>query len=548
FGSIPFNTFAPADLGSVRIIRGGGAAAEGAGALTGVVAMESRTRADLPLFNADAAYGSRNGQDMDVALAPDLGNGFAVLSGHWERGDGYYTTPQSQRVPANVPARYDDWSTSLRTATPLDSQTSLSARIAAYDDHRTLRFSGANSAIQSESASLRLLHHGRWQVDADAYVQAQNYSGVVISATTFKPSLNQRNTPSTGVGGKLEVRSPRLGNLALRFGVNTRAVQGNLAEDAFNAKTGALTAHHYAGGDQVTFGSFGEGDLTLGALTLTGAARLDHWSISNGSYRSIAASGATTTSLFPDRNAWEGSGRLGGLVSLGSGIKLRAAAYTGYRIPTLNELYRVSVVFPVTIQANAVLAPERLEGAEAGVTLTPDKGISIDATTFTNRLGNAIANVTIGTNLQQRRNVRAIMSQGLELDARAVHGPLTLTISYSHNDARVEAPGQALDGHRPAQTPKDVLSASLLWHTCAGAEAGLTLRYLGQQFEDDLSTSTLPGAWVMGGEARLPLNAHLQLTARVENLLNQAVITRNASGSIDLGQPQTFWIGASAHF
>src|SRR3546814_13435035 len=50
---------------------------------------------------------------------------------------------------------------------------------------------------------------------------------------------------------------------------------------------------------------------------------------------------------------------------------LRAAAYTGLRQPTLNELYRPFVVFPVVTQANANLENERLEGFEAGIELAP---------------------------------------------------------------------------------------------------------------------------------------------------------------------------------
>ena len=48
-------------------------------------------------------------------------------------------------------------------------------------------------------------------------------------------------------------------------------------------------------------------------------------------------------------------------------LELRAAVYTGLRLPTLNELYRPFVVFPVTTNANAALKPERLLGYEAGL-------------------------------------------------------------------------------------------------------------------------------------------------------------------------------------
>ena len=45
---------------------------------------------------------------------------------------------------------------------------------------------------------------------------------------------------------------------------------------------------------------------------------------------------------------------------------LRAAAYAGFRVPTLNELYRPFRVGNNTTNANAALKPEKLYGAEIG--------------------------------------------------------------------------------------------------------------------------------------------------------------------------------------
>ena len=69
------------------------------------------------------------------------------------------------------------------------------------------------------------------------------------------------------------------------------------------------------------------------------------------------------------------------------------AGYTGFRLPTLNELYRPFVVFPVTTNANEKLGLEKLKGVEGGIDLTPLPGVSIGVTGFYNRLDGAIANV-----------------------------------------------------------------------------------------------------------------------------------------------------------
>ena len=52
------------------------------------------------------------------------------------------------------------------------------------------------------------------------------------------------------------------------------------------------------------------------------------------------------------------AGRRGGAVwQAAAGLKLRAAGYSGMRLPTLDELYRPFVVFPVTARAMARCAP-----------------------------------------------------------------------------------------------------------------------------------------------------------------------------------------------
>ena len=91
---------------------------------------------------------------------------------------------------------------------PVGGEAELQVRGLAFGDNRTLRFRGADSSSEGEDASVRLVSRGRWQVDALAYLQARNFTNKVISATSFKLTLDQRNTPSTGIGGKIELRPP----------------------------------------------------------------------------------------------------------------------------------------------------------------------------------------------------------------------------------------------------------------------------------------------------------------------------------------------------
>ena len=547
FGYIPFSALVPDRLALVRVTRGGGSGAFGAGAVAGTIELASATRDQMPHVGASAFYGSRDATELSASIAPDLGSGYVSLSGRWDRGDGFQTTPRDQRVAATVPAAYDSWSTNLRAVAPIDATSEIQFRGTLFQDNRTLRFAGADSMSQGQDASIRYISRGRWQVDALAYLQARNFSNIVISSTSFRKSLDQRSTPSTGIGGKIELRPPVGEDHVLRIGVDSRFATGDMYEDAYNAglASNPLTSRRHAGGDQISSGIFAEDDWTIGNLVLTGGVRADRWSIRNGFYKAISAAGLVTQdSSYANRSDWEFSGRAGALYHLSDAVALRGAAYSGFRLPTLNELYRPFVVFPITTQANAALKPEKLKGVEGGIDLTPASGVQLSATLFYNRLDDAIANVTIATNTRQRQNVNAIVAKGVELTASAqLPADFSLLASYAYSHSKVDAPGMAFDGFAPAQVPRHSASATLAWAPKAGPELSATLRYTAKQYEDDLQSDVLPDALTLDALARLPIGHGISLVARGENLFDEDVVTRNAGGSIDLGTPRTLWIG-----
>lgn len=546
FGYIPFTALSGDRLAGVRITRGGGAGPFGAGAVAGTIELASATRADLPEVAGSAYYGSRDATSLTAALSPDLGGGFATLSGRFERGDGFFTAPAAQRVPASGRARYRDWSAGLRVVAPIDADTEVQFRGLIYDDNRTLRFRGADSGAEGQDASIRLIRRSGWQIDALAYVQARNFSNKVISATNFRLTLDQRNTPSTGVGGKIELRPPVGGGHVLRLGADARLGDGELFEDGYSTVTGQVTTRRNAGGRTSTVGLFVEDDWTIGRLVLTGGVRGDRWTIDDGFLRERNAAGTITADRrFADRDGFEATGRAGALFRASPAIAVRAAAYTGFRLPTLNELYRPFVVFPVTTRANEALDLETLRGFEGGIDLTPAEGVRFSVTAFHNRLNDAIANVTIGTNLRQRRNVDAVVAEGVEVTAGLRRGTVSIDASYAYSDAEVRASGisAALDGFTPAQSPRHAASATFGWTPARDWSLSATVRYVGRQYEDDLETDVLKSALTVDGVVRVPLTRGVSLVARAENLFDEDVVTRNQGGSIDLGTPRTLWIG-----
>ena len=521
FGYIPLSALSPDRLSSATVTRGAGSGAFGAGGVAGTIELTSAGPDDRALLDGQFAAGSREATEFAVGAGPQFDAGFVTLDARWDRGDGFWTTPKDQRVPASVPAAYNARSANARLVASIGGENELQLHGLLYRDERTLRFKGADSLSEGADASARLLHRGAWQVDAIAYIQRRNFANVVVSATSFRPVLDQRRTPSTGVGSKLELRPPSLGALQLRFGSDLRIADGKAVEDVISAATGEVTETRTTGGTTRDLGLFAEADAEYGKLLLTAGARADRSTIAG-------------------RSDWSLTGRVGALLDLGE-VELRATAYSGLRLPTLNELFRPFVVFPVTTEANDELRPEIVRGVEVGANWKPASGASVGVTLFANQLRHAIANVTIGPNLRRRDNVDAIRVYGIEADAATKLGPFDLSASLAFNDSRVRENG-SLDGKRPAQSPRFSGSVTLGWWN-GYSRIAATLRHVGVQSEDDLNTNRLPPATTLGLFASHTLSPQVELNFRAENLFDERVVTRDQEGSIDLGQPRTFWVG-----
>ncbi len=542
FGAVPLTALNPGDIGNIRVIHGGGTGAFGAGAVAGTIDMASAGPDQRGLVEGTALVDDRGDTSLSAGIAPKLGKGFAVVSGQWDRGPGFWTTPPSQRVTASAKSRYESWSVAARMVAELAPAIELQARLAAFGDGQTLRFAGANTGMSGEDASVRLVGRGPWQFDVLAYGQLRNFNSLTLSSTTFLPVGNQRDTPSSGAGGKIEIRPPIGHAQILRLGVDVREASGYEDEDLYTK--GTVSSRRREGGINDDLGIYGEDAWNLGLVQLTAGARADRWVIRAGEIRTTTLSGATANDTrYPTRSGWTGSFRGGAVVHALTTFDLRGAAYTGMRQPTLNELYRTFTVFPVTTQANPALSNETLRGIEGGIDWRPARAFRLALTAFDNTINHAIANITLTPTTQIRQNVPAIHAHGLEAEAESHWRTLTFNGTLAWTIARVAAPGQAYDGLRPPQTPRLSASGHVTWTPRKGYAMGVSLRHVGVAFEDSLASAALPAATTLGGFATVPLGHSVSLLLRGENLTNVTVVTRNSGGSVDVGSPRTVWAG-----
>jgi outer membrane receptor protein involved in Fe transport len=560
-GWVNWPAYDPEDLSEIRVVRGGGSVANGPGALAGTIEMVSRSDAGV---SGEIDGGSRDSLEARGRVGLDLGGGVLSLSARGERGDGFIPVTAANRGPADEPARYREWSSRARWVAALGGDTELQASLAGFHDWRTRGTDFTVNRTNGADASLRLVGHGPWQWSALAYWQWRSLMSSFASVTPGRTEANrvslQYSVPSHGVGGSVEVRPPLPDGIELRLGADTRRATGE-SREFFSYVDGDPTRRRAAGGNSWTAGVFAEASAHLGKAILTGGARIDHWSIGDGHLfeQQIATDDVLTDDRDPSRSGWLPTARGGVSLPVGGGLSLRSAAYLGWRMPTLNELFRPFRAGSDATAANPDLDPERLVGAEAGAEYAHGP-FHASLTGFVNRLKDAIANVTMGHGpgifpgvgfvgatgtFFKRENIDAVKVRGLEASADWTDGPWSIRAGASFTHARMNGGDAAvlLDGLRPAQTPKFAGTLAAGWQD-GGKGAQLVLRRVGAQFDDDLNIDVLKRATTLDAYVAWPLTKRLQLVARAENLTNALVMAGiNGDGSVERATPRTLWLG-----
>lgn len=552
-GWVAWSAYDAINLGGISITRGGGSGADGPGALAGTIGLYSNMTG---VAEVSAAYGSRRSWDASASVGGRIGDGQIAVDGRYSRGDGFIPIAKGQRGAVDRAAPYEQGGLGLRVRFDAGEDNHVEASVRGFSDRRDRGTDFTASRVDGIDASLRFVRDPSYDTQwlALAYVQLRDFdsgfASVAASRNSVTPALFQR-VPATGLGARFELRPDMGGGHSLRTGIDWRRTTGRTEEDFFFS--GVIPGRHrVARGSSDTVGAFAE--WTSGHAhddflwTLSG--RIDRWWIGEGYRLERNIGGTTITDLsFQARKGWEGSGRAGVSWKVND-FTLRAAAYRGWRLPTLNELYRPFRVGAEVTTANEMLKPEQLWGGEVGIGWRFG-GTELSATLFANHLTNAIANVTLAPNLNQRQNLDAIDSKGVEFIAERRIGPAMLRATYAYTDAKVDASGAALglDGRRPAQIAKHGGSVSLSSVDDGPVKGFATLRYVGKQNEDDLGLLELGDALTLDAGLSWQLAEAISIEARGENLFDELVPAAiSSSGIVERATPRTLWVGARLSF
>ena len=369
FGGWVIWTALPSEgLDGATIVRGAGAGPYGAGALTGVIALQERGARD-GLGAADVSVGERGA--YRAAVSGGTQSVLVTVSG--ESNDGYTPVRGKTAGAADTPLDLEDANAAVRVQHDFNG-VQVAARAEVFEERRGAGLEGARSRASGTAETLTLAQPategvGGWRLQAWTRTSDLANTSVAVAPdrSTTTPANNEFSTPATGYGVNAALQG-HLGVATWEFGADARWALGT-DHELFKVVNGAYTMGRDAGGQTFVGGIYLETAYDQGPWLITGGARIDEWNSTDARrHEFVLATGVTTlNNPSPDASGTVPTGRIGVRYTVDPDLWVRTAAYAGFRAPTLNELYRPFRVGNDVTEANPSLSPEKLYGIEAGL-------------------------------------------------------------------------------------------------------------------------------------------------------------------------------------
>ena len=443
-------------------------------------------------------------------------------------------------------------------------------KIGEVNDTRWKSVSGGVRIQLPDQSDLQATLFGDFEHFHSTFLAVTAPSATVAARSIVRLTVDQQ-VPTNGAGGMVQWGKAFGSKNYFSAGTDWHWVEGESQEASFNAAPGVvvpptqnaiLALQRASGGTQRSVGAYAQDILTpVDHVTVTLSARVDSWRNYNphnletaviagtavSNRPACAASGGAPPTCLQDRSDTTVSPRIAARYQATDWLSVWGDIGTGFRAPTLNELYRQFRVGTVLTTANDQLGPERLLGGEAGFSVMPVRNLTIRTTWYKNQVTNPVSNVTlttVGANVtQQRQNLGETQIWGLQNDLEyRVGASFKFAAAYLYNQATVTDGGvvnAALVGKFLPQVPAHRGSLRASYSNPKYISVSADVQFFGVQFDDDQNVRGIPApaltaaGLTVTADPGLPAYSIVDLSASralgryvdvffgVQNLLNQ---------------------------
>jgi outer membrane receptor protein involved in Fe transport len=557
FGGWVYWTRVPlASVDRIEVVEGASSSlygnyAEG-GVINIVTARPSRRTVELK-----PQYGNNNTPKFDFFGSDAWSKVGVAVEGSLFDTDGFPIVAPAERgvIDINATAKFQNVNTKVDYAA--NDRVHASFRVGYFNEDRV---NGKINEINdtqwtSASGTVKALLPDQSTLQATVFTDFERFHSTfqAVSAVGGVPRSAVRLTldqhvPTDSVGGLVQWSRAFGRKQFFSAGTDWRWVDGDSNEDGY-AQLGPLVSpvtnatknlERVSGGTQRSIGAFAQDILTPhDKVTVTLSGRVDHWSSYDGHNleTNIPAGtpGAGNIPNLPDKVDTVATGRAAATYRFTDHVSVWGGVSSGFRAPTLNELYRQFRVGTVLTLANFDLNPERLFGGEGGVSLAITPNVTVRATGFANRVKDPVFNVTTaisGANVtQQRQNVPRTEIKGFQTDVEYHAGPFRASAAYMFNDAHVKEVNPPASPNIPsilgnylAQVPKNRGSAQVAYANPKIITAAFGVQGVGDQWDDDLNTRQLPAYGVADLSLSREISRQFDVFFGVQNMFDKQYI------------------------
>jgi outer membrane receptor protein involved in Fe transport len=562
-GWVPWSRVPLDALERVEIVNGPGAAAWGNYAMGGVINLITQPASAAPTARLTGEGGNRGTARGSGWLAGRQGPLGLSLHGEWLGFEGFPVVRDDQRGTIDVDAgsRHGvvDGRLEWAPAPGIDAHLHTNLFLEDRDNGTPLTGNSTRAADVDVGARMASADGSEWTLLGFTKLTSYDsqFSAQATDRSRERPASDQFSVPAVAIGGALQWTRSFEGALRLSAGLDGSWIEGTNHEDG-RFMDRRFTQRTTEGADALLGGGWMQASgMPLPTLRVTAGLRIDGWRSFDGVSRVYALSGGRTLEeeTLPASDAVVAQPSLALRWTVVEGTVLRAGAARGFRAPTINELVRGFRVRNDITAPNPSLRPETLYGGEIGA---EQRWGPLDAsvTAYWDVVQDPIANVTVGSGpgdvgpcgfvpaggiCRQRRNLGALRARGVQADVSVrVASDWRFSAGGVWQDSQiVSAPQQpVLAGRRVPQVPELAGSIAIAWEPASGPRAGLQMRYVGQQFEDDLNTLSLGGFAIVDLFLGWRVGERWEVFFRLENAFDRVYpVGRTADGLETIGTP-----------
>jgi outer membrane receptor protein involved in Fe transport len=556
FGNVYWNRVAKENVERVEVVRGASSSLFGSFAMGGVVHLLTRAVPDPSQVSVDGRYGSHETFQGNVFGGHRGDRSGLSLNGNYFETGGYHELAPADRGPIDAENASKFFNLQGRFQGDLAEGTvfSLRANSFAQDQDGPTVLSGTTSDVWDVAAGVEALFDGRSTLAVDLHYLDEEFHTDNIG--TDPPDTRDRefisnahDTPSEDVGGSARwTRSFGSAVKSFTAGVDYRAIEGFDDAEVFLAD-GSLFQTKIGEGKQQSIGLFAEVDIAPGDdLEFLLSLRQDYFDNKDG--RDIT-NGVVTK--FPDKEFDDLNPRLAMRWQATDQVALRGAVYSGFRAPTLSELYRAFGTSEFQGLPNSQLDPENLEGGELGLDVAVGSFYG-QINAFYNEVTDFVGGVAVAFDpvfTLQNFNIGQIETQGVELIGEVrVARSWTFAASYTYLDAEItdNVDDPSVVGNRVEGAPENAVSFRVGYRQPQGLAATFRGRYVDEQFQDSSNTTRLPSHTVFDLYASYPIGSRVEIYGTAENLFDEEYTSDAFGGLNHRGAPRQVSGGVRVRF